>query len=82
MTQYGLRTLEGKWLPRDAYRRGARCERLDSPDLWQNKERAEKYASQYDCELVEFIVMAYIDRFGVFQPFGTVELSGYGKSEV
>lgn len=54
--QYGLRTQEGKWLPRDAYKRGMLCERLDAPDLWQDKQRAEKYASQYYCEVVAFLV--------------------------
>lgn len=56
MIQYGLRNAEGKWLPRDAYRRGMLNERMSSPDLWQDQERALKYASQYSCTVVAFVV--------------------------
>jgi hypothetical protein len=54
--QYGLRNAAGKFLPRDAYKRGMLKQRLDTPDLWHDKERAELYASQYSCEVVEFVV--------------------------
>lgn len=74
MTQYGLRTAEGKWLPRDAYKRGMLRQRLDTPDLWQDKERATVYASQYDCTVVEFTVATFTDRTGLVQP-------GHGKGE-
>lgn len=74
MKQYGLRNAEGKWLPRDAYKRGMLRARLESPDLWQNKERAERYASEYSCTLVEFTVPTYVDRDGRLQP-------GHGKGE-
>jgi hypothetical protein len=56
LIQYGLRTAEGKWLPRDAYRRGMLQERMPAPDLWQDQERAIKYASQYGCTVVAFVV--------------------------
>lgn len=56
MIQYGLRNAQGKYLPRDAYKRGMLKQRLDEPDLWQDKERAERYASEYSCELVAFVV--------------------------
>ena len=75
MTQYGLRTQEGKWLPRDAYKRGQLRQRLETPDLWQDKERAAVLASQYDCTMVEFVVPTYVDRSGNVQ-------SGHGKGEV
>lgn len=56
MIQYGLRNAEGKWLPRDAYKRGMLKERLATPDLWQNQDRALEYASQYSCTVVAFVV--------------------------
>lgn len=68
MIQYGLRTKEGTYLPRDAYRRGMSNERFKGPDLWQDKATAERYASQYDCELVEFIVETFEDRNGLIKP--------------
>lgn len=72
MIQYGLRNAAGKWLPRDAFKRGQCGVRLDAPDLWQDRARAETYASQYSCELVEFNVATYVDRDGKLQP-------GHGK---
>jgi hypothetical protein len=30
--------------------------RLPTPDLWQDKEHAERYASEYQCTVVEFNV--------------------------
>lgn len=74
MTQYGLRTPEGQWLPRDAYKRGMLRMRLATPDLWQDRERAERYASEYQCEVVEFKVAEFTDRNGLVQP-------GHGKGE-
>jgi hypothetical protein len=74
MIQYGLRTPEGKWLPRDAYKRGMLRERLAAPDLWQDRERAERYASEYGCTVVEFTVPTYVDRNGLLQ-------AGHGKGE-
>lgn len=68
MKQYGLRTPEGTYLPRDAYKRGMLKQRLGAPDLWQDKERATLLASQYECELVEFTVETFVDRYGKMQP--------------
>ena len=56
MLQYGLRTAEGSWLPRDGYKRGTLRVRLNEPDLWQDQERAILYASQYSCDVVAFVV--------------------------
>lgn len=74
MIQYGLRTAEGKWLPRDAYKRGMLRMRLETPDLWQDHDRAKLYASQYDCTVVAFTVATYTDRAGLVQP-------SHGKGE-
>ena len=54
-SQYGLLTLGGSWLPRDAHRRG-NGERFLRPDLWQDKERARELADKYACTVVEFRV--------------------------
>ncbi len=67
MTQYGLRTAEGTYLPRDAYKRGMLKQRLKTPDLWQDKERADILGSQYGCTVVEFTVDTFVDRHGVTQ---------------
>jgi hypothetical protein len=75
MTQYGLRTPEGTWLPRDGYKRGTLRERLPAPDLWQDRKRAEEYSRLYGAELVEFNIPTYTDRNGLLQP-------GHGKGEV
>lgn len=56
VVMYGLRTAEGTYLPRDAYKRGMLRVRLPTPDLWQDKEHAERYASEYQCTVVEFNV--------------------------
>lgn len=74
MKQYGLRTPTNRWLPRDAYKRGTLRVRMETPDLWQDKERAISLAGQYGCELVEFNVSTYLDRDGNTQP-------GHGKGE-
>ena len=73
MKQYGLRTKEGTWLPRDGFKRSNGV-RLLGPDLWQDKGRATGYASHYHAELVEFNVPTYVDRHGIIQ-------AGHGKGE-
>lgn len=49
--------------------------RLETPDLWQDACRAALYASEYQCELVEFNVATFVDRDGKLQP-------GHGKGEL
>lgn len=55
MTQYGLKTHSGVWLPRDAGRRG-NGERFLHPDLWQDQDRAKVLAEKYQCTVVTFNV--------------------------
>ncbi len=73
MTQYGLRTAAGTWLPRDAYKRTSGV-RLDTPDLWQDHSRAKELAEKYTANVVEFTVPTYVDRDGKLQP-------SHGKGE-
>lgn len=73
MIQYGLRTKEGTWLPRDAYRRSSGL-RLEGPDLWQDGNRATELAAAYGAELVELRVATYVDRNGCI-------CAGHGKGE-
>lgn len=73
MIQYGLRTKEGRWLPRDGQKRSSGLT-LHGPDLWQDKTRAAGYAESYGAELVEFNVATYVDRSGHIR-------AGHGKGE-
>lgn len=59
MTQYGLKTKTGSFLPRDAMRRN-NGERFMRPDLWQDKERAQELALKYSCTLVSYTIAELI----------------------
>jgi hypothetical protein len=62
VNQYGLKTVDG-WLPRDARRR--QCgEKMNGPDLWQDKGRAMEYADIHGAELVEFTVQPVLVDLG------------------
>jgi hypothetical protein len=59
MIQYGLKIRDG-WLPRDAAKRHSVVlgydKPLETPDLWQSKERAEELAAKYHVMVVKFSV--------------------------
>lgn len=63
MIQYGLRTAEGAYLPRDAYKRSNGV-RLQQPDLWQDQERALEYASRYSATVVAYVVYQAVVNSG------------------
>ena len=73
MIMYGLRQTEGPWaglwLPRDAGKRASPECRFETPDLWQDKARAEQLSKEYWCQLVEFSVQPLVPDSLSDEPF-------------